>query len=63
MSSGWLVFFQRSSHSFASSEINFTVIAAQVGGVAIRNAKTYQQISLLFNQIEENERFLTDILN
>jgi two-component system, NtrC family, sensor kinase len=51
------------SHSFTSSEINFAVTAAEVGGVAIRNAKTYQQITLLFNQIEENERFLTDILN
>lgn len=48
---------------FSSSEINFAVSAAEVGGVAIRNAKTYQQISLLFNQIEENERFLGNILN
>jgi len=48
---------------FTSSEINFAVTAAEVGGVAIRNAKTYQQITLLFNQIEENERFLTNILN
>ena len=48
---------------FASSEINFVVIAAEVGGVAIRNAKTYLQITLLFNQIEENERFLANILD
>ena len=48
---------------FASSEINFAVTAAEVGGVAIRNAKTYQQITLLFNQIEENERFLGNILD
>jgi two-component system, NtrC family, sensor kinase len=51
------------SHCFTSSEINFAVTAAEVGGVAIRNAKTYQQITLLFNQIEENERFLSDILD
>jgi PAS domain S-box-containing protein len=51
------------SRCFSSSEINFAVTAAEVGGVAIRNAKTYQQISLLFNQIEENERFLTNILD
>lgn len=51
------------SHCFSSSEINFAVTAAEVGGVAIRNAKTYQQITLLFNQIEENERFLADILD
>lgn len=48
---------------FTSSEINFAVTAAEVGGVAIRNAKTYQQITLLFNQIEENERFLGNILD
>lgn len=48
---------------FTSSEINFAVTAAEVGGVAIHNAKTYQQITLLFNQIEENERFLADILD
>ncbi len=48
---------------FSSSEVNFAVTAAEVGGVAIRNARTYQQISLLFNQIEENERFLTNILD
>lgn len=51
------------SHCFTSSEINFAVTAAEVGGVAIRNAKTYQQITLLFNQIEENERFLANILD
>jgi len=51
------------SHCFTSSEINFAVTAAEVGGVAIRNAKTYQQITLLFNQIEENERFLSNILD
>jgi PAS domain S-box-containing protein len=48
---------------FTSGEINFAVTAAEVGGVAIRNAKTYQQITLLFNQIEENERFLANILD
>ncbi|MCK5069707.1 MAG: GAF domain-containing protein, partial [Desulfocapsa sp.] len=51
------------SRCFTSSEINFAVTAAEVGGVAIRNAKTYQQITLLFNQIEENERFLANILD
>ncbi len=48
---------------FTSSEINFAVTVAEAGGAAIRNAKTYQQITLLFNQIEENERFLTNILD
>jgi PAS domain S-box-containing protein len=48
---------------FTSSEINFAVTVAEAGGAAIRNAKTYQQITLLFNQIEENERFLSNILD
>ena len=48
---------------FTNSEINFAVTVAEAGGAAIRNAKTYQQITLLFNQIEENERFLTNILD
>ncbi len=51
------------AHCFTSSEINFAVTAAEVGGVAISNARTYQQITLLFNQIEENERFLGNILD
>jgi len=52
-----------SPHCFTSSEINFAVTAAEVGGVAIQNANTYQKITLLFNQIEENERFLANILD
>lgn len=48
---------------FTKNEIHYAVTAAEVGGVAIRNAKTYLQIRLLFNQIEENERFLTNILD
>ena len=50
-------------HSFTSSEVNFLMTVAEASGAAIRNAKTYQQITLLFEQIEENERFLADILN
>lgn len=52
-----------SPRSFSSSEIHFAVAAAEVGGAAIRNARTYEQITLLFNQIEENERFLGNILD
>jgi PAS domain S-box-containing protein len=48
---------------FTGSEINFTVTVAEASGSAIQNARTYTKISLLFNQIEENERFLTDILD
>ena len=50
-------------HCFTSSEINFAVTVAEASGSAIQNARTYTKISLLFNQIEENERFLTDILD
>ena len=48
---------------FTGSEINFVVTVAEASGAAIRNARTYTKITLLFNQIEENERFLTDILD
>jgi len=48
---------------FSSSEMNFAETAAEVGGVAIRNARTHLQVTLLFNQIEENERFLANILD
>jgi len=48
---------------FTSSEVNFAVTVAEASGSAIQNARTYTKITLLFNQIEENERFLTDILD
>lgn len=50
-------------HCFSSSEINFAVTIAEESGTAIQNARTYQKINLLFNQIEENERFLQNILD
>ncbi|EKD39926.1 MAG: sensor histidine kinase, partial [uncultured bacterium] len=36
---------------------------AEVGGAAIINAGTYRKITLLFNQIEEHERFLGNIID
>jgi PAS domain S-box-containing protein len=48
---------------FTSSEVNFAFTVAEASGSAIQNARTYTKITLLFNQIEENERFLTDILD
>jgi PAS domain S-box-containing protein len=50
-------------HCFTSSEINFAVTVAEIGGTAIQNARTYRQITLLFNQVEESERFVANILN
>jgi PAS domain S-box-containing protein len=50
-------------HSFSRSEVNFALTVAEASGSAIQNARTYTKITLLFNQIEENERFLADILN
>jgi two-component system NtrC family sensor kinase len=50
-------------HCFTASEVSFAVTAAEEGGNAIQNSRTYQKITLLFNQIEENERFLQDILD
>jgi two-component system NtrC family sensor kinase len=52
-----------SPHSFSASEINFTVTMAEEGGNAIEKARTYRKITLLFNQIEEHERFLQTILD
>ena len=50
-------------HCFTSSEINFAVTIAEISRAAIKNARTYQQITLLFNQVEESERFVANILN
>jgi len=50
-------------HCFTSSEINFAVTIAEIGGTAIENARTYRKITLLFNQVEESERFVANILN
>ena len=48
---------------FSDSEINFAVTAAEEGGNAIQKARTYRKITLLFNQIEEHERFLQTIMD
>jgi PAS domain S-box-containing protein len=50
-------------HCFTSSEINFAVTIAEISGTAIQNARNYRQITLLFNQVEESERFVANILN
>ncbi len=60
---GVLRIFSAKHRSFSSSEVNFAVTVAEAGGTAIQNARMYQKINLLFQQIEENERFLTDILD
>ncbi len=50
-------------HCFTSSEVNFAATVAEIGGTAIRNARNYQKITLLMNQVAESERFITNILN
>jgi len=60
---GVLRIFSAKHRSFLPSEVNFAVTVAEAGGTAIQNARMYQKINLLFQQIEENERFLTDILD
>lgn len=50
-------------HTFSESEINFAVTVAEEGGNAIQKARTYRKITLLFNQIEEHERFLQTIMD
>ncbi len=49
--------------SFTPGEIHFTMIVAEEGGNAIEKARVYRKIKLLFNQIEEHERFLQTILD
>jgi two-component system, NtrC family, sensor kinase len=53
----------REYRNFSEAEINFALAVAEVGGAAITNAGTYRKITLLFNHIEEQERFLTNILD
>jgi two-component system, NtrC family, sensor kinase len=50
-------------HSFTAVETNFAITVAEEGGNAIEKARTYRKITLLFNQIEEHERFLQTILD
>jgi two-component system NtrC family sensor kinase len=51
------------AHVFTAGEIDFAVTMAEEGGNAIEKARTYRKINLLFNQIEEHERFLQTILD
>jgi PAS domain S-box-containing protein len=60
---GVLRILSRQHHCFTSSEVNFAVTVAESGGMAIQNARGYQKMNLLFNQIEESERFQSDILD
>ncbi|MCG6931763.1 MAG: GAF domain-containing protein [Desulfofustis sp.] len=60
---GVLRLLSRQPRTFSPAEINFVVTAAEEGGNAIQKARTYRQITLLFNQIEENERFLQTIMD
>lgn len=48
---------------FTDTEVRFAVTLAEVGGSAIRNARSYQQINDLLERIEEHEQFLADIIN
>lgn len=49
--------------NFSTSDIHFAVTAAEESGNAIEKARTYRKIKLLFNQIEEHERFLQTVLD
>jgi len=50
-------------HCFTASEVTFAAAVAEESGSAILNALTFRKINLLFNQIEENERFLQAIMD
>ena len=60
---GVLRLLTESKHSFTPAETSFAVTMAEEGGNAIEKARTYRKITLLFNQIEEHERFLQTILD
>lgn len=53
----------REPRTFSEAEIDFSLAVAEAGGSAITNARIYRKITLLFNQIEEHERFLANILD
>jgi PAS domain S-box-containing protein len=48
---------------FTETEVRFAVTLAEVGGTALRNARNYRQITLLLDQIQDHEQFLTSIIN
>jgi two-component system, NtrC family, sensor kinase len=48
---------------FTDTEVRFAVTLAEVGGTAIRNARSYRRINLLVEQAREHEKFLADIIN
>lgn len=50
-------------HCFTASEVTFAMAVAEESGSAILNALTFRKINLLFQQIEENERFLQAIMD
>jgi PAS domain S-box-containing protein len=53
----------REPRQFSEAEISFSLAVAEAGGSAITNARTYRKITLLFNQIEEHEHFLANIID
>lgn len=48
---------------FTETEVRFAVTLAEVGGAALRNARNYQRIHLLVEQIQGHEQFLANIIN
>ncbi len=53
----------RECRNYSEAEVNFSQTVAEIGGAAIINASNFRKITLLFNQIEEQERFLANILD
>ncbi len=50
-------------HFFTAGETAFSLAVAEEGGNAIEKARTYRKITLLFKQIEEQERFLQTLVD
>ena len=48
---------------FTEAEVNFAMAVAEQGGIAIRNASSYQQITKLVTELEQHESFLQHVIN
>ncbi len=60
---GLLRLLTKDARHFTDDEIDFAMSLAEHVGSAIEKARTYRQITLLFNQIEEHERLLQTIID
>ena len=51
------------SRNFTDAEINFTMAVAEQGGIAIQNSISYNKITKLVTELEDQEEFLQNIMD